>query len=102
MDFSYYSCIRRTVWKGVWIRRREFKESSKQLRLNRGRYLLSLYSPFYKPTMGAPISEDVSKTPPERLASEFGDKGVDEVDTEEDTSGIIDPRKELYDSTEIE
>jgi len=52
--------------------------------------------------MGAPISEDVSKTPPERLASEFGDKGVDEVDTEEDTSGIIDPRKELYDSTEIE
>jgi hypothetical protein len=55
-------------------------------------------------------SPDVSATPPERDIPELGEKGVDEkgveeLDTDEDqtrTSSLIDPRKELYDSTVID
>jgi hypothetical protein len=53
---------------------------------------------------------DVSITPPEREIPELGEKGADEkgveeFDTDEDqtrTSSLIDPRKELYDSTVID
>jgi hypothetical protein len=55
-------------------------------------------------------SPDVSATPPEREIPELVEKGIDEkgveeLDTDEDqtrTSSLIDPRKELYDSTVID
>lgn len=53
---------------------------------------------------------DVSTTLPGREIPELGERGVDEkgvesLDTDEDqtrTSSLIDPRKELYDSTVID
>jgi hypothetical protein len=51
-------------------------------------------------------SPDVSITPPESEIPELGEKGADEKGVTDDdqtrTSSLIDPRKELYDSTVID
>jgi hypothetical protein len=60
--------------------------------------------------MGVPPSADVSAMSPEMKIpgpgeKEVDEKGVEELDTDEDqtrTSSLIDPRKELYDSTVID